>query len=156
MTVHQHFVDGRPALRLTRHLEHSVERVWRAVSDPAELARWFVSETTWTPAVGETFEAGGAAVLVTEVTPPHVLAWTWGEEVYRFELSAQGEGCMLVFTHVFTPAFGPDWQHAAGWDAYFNRLDALLAGGFLSEEDAHVGMDAVLAHYRQAFAATGA
>jgi hypothetical protein len=62
--------------------------------------------------------------------------------------------CLLVFTHVFTPAFGPDWQHAAGWDAYFNRLDALLAGGFLSEEDAHVGMDAAQARYRQAFAAT--
>jgi uncharacterized protein YndB with AHSA1/START domain len=40
MTVHQHVVDGRPALRLARHLEHSVERVWRAVSEPAELAKW--------------------------------------------------------------------------------------------------------------------
>ena len=28
-------------------------------------------------------------------------------------------------------------QHAAGWEIYFNRLDAHLAGGFLSEEEAH-------------------
>ncbi len=48
----------------------------------------------------------------------------------------------------------PDWQHAAGWDAYFNRLDARLAGGFLSESEAHVGMEAALAHYRQAFTGT--
>jgi uncharacterized protein YndB with AHSA1/START domain len=34
-------IDGRPALRFERRLAHSVERVWRAVSEPAELARWF-------------------------------------------------------------------------------------------------------------------
>jgi hypothetical protein len=28
-------------------------------------------------------------------------------------------------------------QHAAGWETYFKRLDAHLAAGYLSEEDAH-------------------
>jgi uncharacterized protein YndB with AHSA1/START domain len=40
MTVTQQTVDGRPALRLERRLDHSVERVWRAVTAPAELARY--------------------------------------------------------------------------------------------------------------------
>ena len=31
-------VDGRPALRFERRLPHSVERVWRAISEPAVLA----------------------------------------------------------------------------------------------------------------------
>ena len=36
-------IDGRPALRFERRLAHSVERVWRAVTEPAELERWFVA-----------------------------------------------------------------------------------------------------------------
>lgn len=151
MTIEQHVVNGRPALRLTRRLPHSVERVWRAVSEPAELERWFVAVVPWEPRVGETFEAGGDAGEVTEVSPPHVLAWRWATEEYRVELTADGDECLLAFTHVFTPAYGPDWQHAAGWDAYFDRLAALLAGGYLSEEDAHAGMDERKERYRLAF-----
>lgn len=59
--------------------------------------------------------------------------------------------CILVFTHVFTPAYGPDWQHAAGWDAYFDRLAVLLGGGYLSEEDAHAEMEERKERYRLAF-----
>ena len=58
---------GRPALRFERELAHSVERVWRAVSEPAELERWFPAAADWTPAAGETFEAGGATGEVTDV-----------------------------------------------------------------------------------------
>jgi uncharacterized protein YndB with AHSA1/START domain len=151
MTVTQQTVDGRPALRVERRLDHSVERVWRAVTAPAELARWFVAEAPWTPEAGEEFEAGGERGRITALEPPRLIAWTWGVEQYRFELTADGDGCVLVFTHVFNPELGPGWQHAAGWEAYFNRLDTHLAGGFLSEEDAHAGMDARLARYRAAF-----
>ena len=49
-------VDGRPALSFERRLAHPVERVWRAVSEPDELARWFVSRAEWTPEAGETFD----------------------------------------------------------------------------------------------------
>jgi uncharacterized protein YndB with AHSA1/START domain len=49
-------IDGRPALRFDRTLAHSVERVWRAVTDPKELERWFPTAADWTPAIGETFD----------------------------------------------------------------------------------------------------
>jgi uncharacterized protein YndB with AHSA1/START domain len=151
MTATQQTVDGRPALRIERRLAHSVERVWRAVTVPAELARWFVAEVPWTPEAGEQFEAGGAQGQITACEPPRLLAWTWSVEQYRFELTPDGDGCVLVFTHVFNPEFGPAWQHAAGWETYFNRLDAHLAGGFLSEEEAHAGLEALFASYRAAF-----
>jgi uncharacterized protein YndB with AHSA1/START domain len=32
---------GRYVLRFERHLGHSVERVWRALTEPSELAHWF-------------------------------------------------------------------------------------------------------------------
>jgi uncharacterized protein YndB with AHSA1/START domain len=149
----QETVDGRPALRFERRLDHSIERVWRAVSEPDELARWFVAEVPWTPAPGEAFEAGGETGRITALEPPRLLAWTWAAERYSFELAPEGDGCRLVFTHVFNPELGPAWQHAAGWETYLNRLEAHLAGGFLSEEAAHEGIDERFARYREAFGA---
>jgi uncharacterized protein YndB with AHSA1/START domain len=151
MTVTQQIVNGRPALRFERRLDHAIDRVWRAVTEPSELAQWFVSEVSWTPEVGEEFEAGGETGRITAVEPPRLLAWTWGVEEYSFELTPDGDGCVLAFTHVFDPRLGPDWQHAAGWDTYFKRLDALLAGGFLSEEDAHEGVAELIERYRTSF-----
>ena len=44
--------EGRPAVRFVRTYPHPVERVWRAVSDPAELAHWFPSAVTVEPREG--------------------------------------------------------------------------------------------------------
>jgi uncharacterized protein YndB with AHSA1/START domain len=144
-------VDDRPALRIERRLEHSVERVWRAVSEPAELARWFVAPVHWRPALGEVFEGAGARGEITELAPPRLLAWSWRDELFRFELSPEGDGCLLAFTHVFDDrALGA--QHAAGWEIYLNRLDALLANGFLSEEAAHGAFPPLHERYAERFA----
>jgi uncharacterized protein YndB with AHSA1/START domain len=151
MTVSRNTVEGRAALRLERRLAHSVERVWRAVSEPAELQQWFVAAVAWIPEEGEEFEAMGVTGGITEVSPPRRLAWFWGVESYSFDLAPDGDGCRLVFTHVFNPEMGPDYQHAAGWDTYFDRLEAHLGGGHLSEEDAHAGVREKLDAYREAF-----
>jgi uncharacterized protein YndB with AHSA1/START domain len=143
-------VNDRPTLRFERRLNHSIERVWRAVSDPAELARWFVAPVEWGPETGEAFEAAGQTGEITELEPPRLIAWTWGGERFRFELSPEGGGCLLVFTHVFDDrALGA--QHAAGWETYFKRLDAHLAGGFLSEQDAHEGVGELQDRYTERF-----
>lgn len=151
MTGSQQIVDGRPALRFERRLNHPRERVWRAVTEPAELARWFVSEVPWTPKAGEVFEAGGESGRIIALEPPRLFSWTWGVERYSFELQSRGDGCVLVFTHVFDPRLGPDWQHAAGWETYLSRLDVHLAGGFLSEEEAHEKIDELFERYRETF-----
>ncbi|MFD0473947.1 SRPBCC domain-containing protein [Nonomuraea thailandensis] len=80
-------IDGRPALRFERVLPYPVERVWRAVSVPAELERWFPAAAGWTPAAGEVIEAAGGTGEVTEVDPPHRLAWTFAGQSYSFELT---------------------------------------------------------------------
>jgi uncharacterized protein YndB with AHSA1/START domain len=130
-------VDGRPALRFARPLRHAPERVWRAVSAPEELSQWFVGVVGWTPAAGERFDVMGQTVEVTVVEPPHRLEWTFADERYSFELRPQGDGTLLVFTHVFGGPRDRVAQHAAGWEAYFDRLARLLDGRPLGEEDAH-------------------
>jgi len=142
---------GRPALHFERTFRHPVARVWRAVTEPAELAQWFVGPVAWTPTLGETFDVAGAPVQITELDPPRVIAWTWGVESYRFELAGAPEGCVLRFTHVFDDRHGPAAQHAAGWETYLDRLDALLTGHPISEEDAHVPIAELHEEYAMAF-----
>jgi uncharacterized protein YndB with AHSA1/START domain len=143
-------IEDRPALRLERHLDHSVERVWQAVTEPAELARWFVTPVHWKLELGETWEAMGQTGEIVELRAPQVLAWTWGEELFRFELQPDGNGCLLIFTHVFEQrALGA--QHAAGWETYFNRLETHLGGGFLSAQEAHEALGELHERYAESF-----
>jgi uncharacterized protein YndB with AHSA1/START domain len=143
-------IDGRPALRFERRLDHSVERVWRAITEPAELARWFVAPVDWKPERGEVFESMEERGEITDLEPPRVIAYTWGGERFRFELRPDGDGCLLIFTHVFDDrALGA--QHAAGWDVYFDRLDAHLAGGFISEVEAHEAFPELHERYAERF-----
>ena len=143
-------IDGRPALRFERQLAHPVERVWRAVSEPAELERWFPAAADWTPASGETFEAYGATGEVTEVDPPRRLGWTFAGDRYSFDLEARDEGCRLVFIHVFDDR-ALAAQTAAGWETYLSRLEPHLAGGHLPEVDAHASWAEIHERYAERF-----
>lgn len=144
-------VDGRPALRFERRLAHGIDRVWRAVSEPGELAQWFVGPVEWIPERGETKEVMGAVMEVTTVDPPHRLAWTWGDQAYAFDLRADGDATVLTFTHVLSDPAEPFAQHAAGWETYLDRLAALLGGRPLAAEDAHGPVGEYHERYAHAF-----
>jgi uncharacterized protein YndB with AHSA1/START domain len=136
LTANLRITDGRPELRFERHLRYPVERVWRAVSEPAELGRWMPAAADWTPRQGEVFELGNQKGQITELDPPQVIAWTFGDDLFRFTLRAEGTGCALVFTHSFDDQKLAA-QTAAGWECYLDRFDAQLAGQELPEERAH-------------------
>ncbi|MFL4476612.1 SRPBCC domain-containing protein [Paeniglutamicibacter sp. MACA_103] len=137
-TIHgtMEMIAGRVALHFELSLAHPVERVWLAASVPGELERWFPAAVEWTPIAGETFEAGGATLEVTEVDAPHRLAWSYAGQLQSFTLAGEGDGCLLTFTHVFDdlPLAA---QTAAGWETYLSRLDPHLRGEYLAEETAH-------------------
>jgi uncharacterized protein YndB with AHSA1/START domain len=128
-------VGGRPRLRFELTLAAPVERVWRAVSVPAELERFFPGAAPWTPEEGESIDLGGPVLEVTEVAAPHRLAWVFAGQPQSFELTPVDGGCRLVFTHVVDDL--PLAQTATGWETSLSRLGPHLAGGFLSDEDAH-------------------
>ncbi|MEX2193927.1 MAG: SRPBCC family protein [Thermoleophilaceae bacterium] len=145
-------VGNRPALRFERRLGHSVERVWRAITEPDELRQWCPGVPKWDlqPGAEFTSEEGEGTGRVTEVEPPRLLAYEWGGEQFRYELGPDGDGCIMVFTHVFADrALGA--QHAAGWEIYLGRLDAHLAGGFQSEDEAHEAFPALHERYAERF-----
>lgn len=143
-------IDGRPALRFECMLAYPVERVWQAISEPAELERWWPAAVDWTPAVGETFEAGGATLEVTDAEAPHRLAWVYAGQPQSFELTAQEDGCRLVFTHVIDDTV-PAAQTATGWETYLSRLEPHLAGEMISEEVAHERWAEIHERYAERF-----
>ncbi|MEU8040437.1 SRPBCC family protein [Streptosporangium sp. NPDC049078] len=129
-------VGDQPVLRFERRLAHSPGKVWKAVTDPAEMAHWFPAAVESEPSVGAamrfTFEGEGDPThgRVLEFDPPKVYAFRWNQDVLRFELLPDGPGCLLVLTHTL----GGGWtgrltagRTAAGWDlclaALLSRLD---------------------------------
>ena len=71
--------------RFERRLPHPPHKVWRALTEDRELACWFPRELS-----------GEREIL--ESDPPHVLAYTVGDETLRWELSPIPGGCLLVLT----------------------------------------------------------
>jgi uncharacterized protein YndB with AHSA1/START domain len=140
-------IGGKAVLRFERRLAHPPEKVFRAISDPAELAHWFPASVELELRPGAPirftfeqvdFEAPGGEVL--EADPPKLLAYTWGDSVLRWEVVPEGAGCRLHFTH--TLGGGEAWggrlaaaRHAAGWDVCLAALAARLDGAEPDEPD---------------------
>jgi uncharacterized protein YndB with AHSA1/START domain len=133
-------IGGKAVVRFERRLAHAPEKVFRAISDPAELRHWF-------PAAMETELRAGAPIRFTfeehdidapggevlEVDPPKLFVYTWGDDVLRWEIVPEGDGCRLFFSQ--TIAGGGisggrpgSARNAAGWDVCLAALAARLDG----------------------------
>lgn len=131
------YVNGEPTLRFERRLRHSPAKVWRAVTDPAELKHWFPAEVELelrpgTP-VRFTFpdEDDVWTGEVLEVDEPKVFVFTWDSDVLRVELVPDGDGCLLVFSHTIgggKVGFLQAGRAATGWDTCLDHLVARLDG----------------------------
>ena len=89
--------------RFERRLPHSPEDVWRALTEPGELAHWFPCAVEGELVKGAPLrfvfdDEPSLGGTITECEPPNVLAYTMGEETVRWELTAVPEGCVLVLT----------------------------------------------------------
>ena len=124
--------DGaRPAVRLERYLPDPPAVVWQALTEREQLRSWFPSDVIvsgggWEVGAAITFPFPPEVIDLTltgevlEVDEPRVLAFTWGEDTLRFELSAEGDGTRLVLIDEL-PA-GAAARNAAGWERCLERL----------------------------------
>ena len=136
MTSHGSFVTvgDRPAVRFERRLNHPVDAVWRAVTEPDELAHWFPAtvEVELRPGGRMHFTHVEDAVPpsdgeVLQLEPPHRFAFSWGDERLEIELQPDGDGCRLTFTHVLSTREQAA-RDAAGWHICLDRLQEHLGG----------------------------
>jgi predicted 3-demethylubiquinone-9 3-methyltransferase (glyoxalase superfamily)/uncharacterized protein YndB with AHSA1/START domain len=125
--------DGRSVLRFERVLDHPIERVWAALTELDDLRRWHPSpfelerriggRVDFLPPEGNAFEDG----QVTAYEPPRLLAYGWGEDHLRWDLTTHRGGTRLVLTHTFDDHLKAA-RDAAGWDLCLSALAALLSG----------------------------
>ncbi len=124
----------QPAVRLERDLPDPPEVVWRALTEREQLQAWFpcdviVAGGEWRVGAALSFPFPPEVIEMTlsgevlECDPPHRLAYTWGEEALRFELSAREGGTLLVMVDEL-PA-GAAARNAAGWESCLDKLAGL-------------------------------
>jgi uncharacterized protein YndB with AHSA1/START domain len=119
----------RPVLRLERSLAHPPAAVWRALTDREELKMWFpcdIITDEWRTGARLRFvyrdrEWQDLDGEVLECDEPHVLAFTWGSETLRFELTEETGGTRLVMTDELDAATAA--RNAAGWEVCLERLE---------------------------------
>ena len=133
--------DGRYAVRFERRLAHAPAKVWRALTETAQLQGWFVeildyerSDLHFGEGAELTFVAKPEHDLpvghgeVTRFEPPRLLEYTWDTEILRWELEPDGDtGCRLCFTNVLDDR-GTAVTVAPGWHAGLDSLAAFLDG----------------------------
>jgi uncharacterized protein YndB with AHSA1/START domain len=96
-------------ISVDQFVPHPPARVWRALTTPAELARWWAAGDI-APVVGHTFllDMGGWGQVpceVTEVAEPERLVFTFGHWTLTWRLVAEGAGTRLLLDH---SGFDPD------------------------------------------------
>jgi uncharacterized protein YndB with AHSA1/START domain len=149
--------DGEKwTLILVRELRHSPEKVWEALTDPAQLREWapFVTDGSL-GAVGtvKLTWVGRPTPIETKVTRVEApKALEYGD--MRWELEAAGGGTRLTLWHKIDRRF-ISWG-AAGWHISFDVLDRLLAGqpiGSIAGVDAmkFAGWQRLVAEYSKQF-----
>lgn len=126
-------------------LKAGPERVWKAITDPAELAMWFPDRTDLEPRPGATgwfdwTEHGKYAVRVIEMDPPRRLVWRWARDAgagidegplttVEWTLDARPDGGTTVHLREsgFTDASYRDGNDK-GWDKELGELVDYLEG----------------------------
>jgi uncharacterized protein YndB with AHSA1/START domain len=127
-------IDGTPAVRFERRLDHPIDAVWHAITDPEELAHWFPSGVAAELRVGGAMRFTFSPELeldgeVLALEPPHRFAFRWGTDVLRFELAEAAGGTRLVLEHLLYDEGGPAAaRSAAGWHLCLDALARRLAG----------------------------
>jgi uncharacterized protein YndB with AHSA1/START domain len=127
-------------IRFERRLAHPVERVWRALTEPDEIAAWLALADlelteggqvvlTWqnTDTEGNTAVARGT---VSALDPPRVIEFdTDIHGRLRWELEPDGDGTALTFTAEAQLPHEYETEVIAGWHIHLDHLEQVLDGG---------------------------
>jgi uncharacterized protein YndB with AHSA1/START domain len=126
--------EDKVLLCFRRRLAHPPEKVWRALVEPEHLAGWFPTTIDGERVAGARLRFRHRDDLappfdgeMLAFEPPSLLELRWGGDVLRFELEADGDGTLLVFTDTLEE-LGKAARDGAGWHECLERLAYELAG----------------------------
>lgn len=122
-------------LVLVRQLRHSPQRVWSALTDPAQLREWAPFDADGNLGIAGTTvklnTVGTPAPMISQTTikravEPKVLEFRWGDGDLRWELEEFDGGTRLTLRHNIDRRYIS--MGAAGWHICFDVLDQALSG----------------------------
>jgi uncharacterized protein YndB with AHSA1/START domain len=132
--------DGQYVLRYERHLDHPVDKVWAALTEPGELVGWLAEAEVELVEGGRvvlrwqnTDDQGNTAVMhatITRLEPPRLLEYEGDiHGTLRWELSEEGDSCLLRLT-VITEGVPEEARSLvmAGWHIHLEHLEDALEG----------------------------
>jgi len=127
-------------LRFERELPHSQARVWRALTEPDELRRWFPDQIVvsgWKVGAKLRFQDANAKMQpfeggVLAFQPPSLLEFRWGTDTIRLELAPRGSGCVLTLIDTIDE-LGKAARDGAGWHVCLDALQRALDGKAASD-----------------------
>ncbi|TCO28437.1 uncharacterized protein YndB with AHSA1/START domain [Kribbella steppae] len=137
--------NGRTVLRMQRELRHPVEKVWRAITEPGQLAGWFPAavelDLRLDGPITFTFEEDPGAPIdeqsrgvIRAYEPPRLIEYTWGDEVLRWELVPSADGCTLHLTATHDDRPGSA-SFTSGWIMCFDAMEKVLGGSAVPAKD---------------------
>src|SRR5579862_8871688 len=122
------------ALVLVRELHHSPEKVWAALTDPAQLSEWApydadgdlsaVGSKVNLTTIGAPAPYNVSEATVTQADAPKLLVYNWGPNPMRWELEPFGNGTRLKLSTKIDRRYIA--MGAAGWHVCFDVLDRAL------------------------------
>ncbi|MGO4182986.1 SRPBCC family protein [Paenibacillus sp. TAF43_2] len=121
------------SVRFERSLKHAVESVWSMLTDNEKLAQWFpelrVADLREGGLIKFDMQNGHfEEMAITRLKALSVLEFTWAEDIVRFELYAEPEGCRLVLIEKLVQITAHTPRDIAGWDVCLDVIEALLDG----------------------------
>lgn len=138
------FID-RYTVEFVRTYPHPIERVWRAITDPAEIARWFIPTTVWELQEGGAyrFHDDDFSGAIQALEPPRFIRFGFRDQPdawFQYELTPVGNGTRMRYlqhagasrTYDAHPPGRRDvpWSggNLGGWHEYWEALGAHLDG----------------------------
>jgi uncharacterized protein YndB with AHSA1/START domain len=156
-TVEQ--VGDEYAVVFERRLNHPIENVWLALTEPGAIEKWLAAAKVFEAHEGGTVELHwhkgsaeeGMRATITEIDPPRLLEWSGGPAGHpaaacRWELQADGDGCLLTLTSrvpvdeidrraADDPEMWSPPSMLAGWHLHLGYLADVLDGRRTEWED---------------------
>ncbi|WP_285765792.1 SRPBCC family protein [Peribacillus sp. SI8-4] len=121
--------------RFERLFNHSVEKVWGALTENGKLEKWMSNLEMkdlrkdgkltfhFNDGSGKSFD-----MKIRDYREFAVLEFEWGEGWVRFELSPEESGCSLTLTESFRTSKEHTAKDLAGWHVCLEMLRAVLDG----------------------------
>ncbi len=141
------------SIRFERKSKHSAARLWRAITDPAEVSRWMALPASIDLRVGGDYRVdfppgkGELDGVIVRLEPERRLALVWGVSVLEWTITPRGDACSYSFLHHGQPPGLVEHEGgiAAGWHAWLDDLDTHLGGG--TPDDGHARFETLLPPY---------